>query len=129
MSGRVYLLGVGLVLLAGALAVTHWAMGPWPAVTEANVRRIKPGMTLQEVEALLWPHCHQQWGGTGRDLYAWVGRDGCAFVYLDNQTRRVTADRAEHLGPDTQWAERTRRELGLTRDPGPLERLRAWLGW
>jgi hypothetical protein len=50
MSRRVYLLGVGLAL---ALAVTNWALSLQPGVTEANCRRIRPGMTLAEVETLL----------------------------------------------------------------------------
>src|SRR5262249_61460637 len=53
MSRRVYLLGVGLALLALALAVTDWAFGLPPEVTEAKVRRVRPGMNVQEVEALL----------------------------------------------------------------------------
>ncbi len=59
MSRFIYLLGLGLALIGLAFAVTDWAMGPCPGVTEASVRRIKPGMTLLEVEAILgkdwWP--------------------------------------------------------------------------
>jgi hypothetical protein len=50
MSRRLYLLGVGVAL---ALAVTDWTLGLPPEVTEAKVRRVRPGMNLQEVEALL----------------------------------------------------------------------------
>jgi hypothetical protein len=52
MGRRVYLLGVGLALVALALALTDWAVGPRPGVTEANLRRLKPGMTLAEVQAV-----------------------------------------------------------------------------
>ena len=55
MSRRVYLLGVGLALVALALAFTDWALSLRPGVTEVNVRRVKPGMTLAEVEAVLGP--------------------------------------------------------------------------
>ena len=37
MSRRIYLLGVGLALVALALAVTDWALGLPPEVTEANL--------------------------------------------------------------------------------------------
>jgi hypothetical protein len=53
MSRRVFLLGVGIVLVALALAFTDWALSLRPGVTEANVRRIRVGMTLEEAEALL----------------------------------------------------------------------------
>ena len=58
MPRRVYLLGVGLALVALALAFTDWALSFQPGVTEANVKRIKPGMTMREVEGIL--------GGAGR---------------------------------------------------------------
>jgi hypothetical protein len=53
MSRQVYLLGVGLALVALALAVIDVLLGPRPGITEANVRRIRPGMTYGEVEDLL----------------------------------------------------------------------------
>jgi hypothetical protein len=41
-----------LVLVVVALLLTDWLL--WePGLTEDNVRRIRPGMTLAEVEALL----------------------------------------------------------------------------
>ena len=47
MSGRVYLLGVGLALVAGAFVLTDWLLAPplTPGVTEANVKRLlsRPG--------------------------------------------------------------------------------------
>jgi hypothetical protein len=52
MPRRVYLLGLGLALVALALALTDWAVGPRPGGTEANLRRLKPGMPLAEVEAV-----------------------------------------------------------------------------
>ena len=52
MSRRVYLLGLGLALVALAFVVTDALL--WePGVTEANVKRIRPGMTLEQVERLL----------------------------------------------------------------------------
>src|SRR5215468_9888483 len=53
MPRRVYLLGLGLALVGLALAFTDWAMSLRPGVTEANVKRVRPGITPEEVEALL----------------------------------------------------------------------------
>ena len=52
MSRRVYLLGVGITLVALALAFTDWALSVQPGVTEANVRPVRPGMQLAEVEGM-----------------------------------------------------------------------------
>src|SRR5262249_35942170 len=49
----VFRLGVGLLLVAAAFLLTGAVIGPPPGVTEANVKRIKPGLTLAEVEARL----------------------------------------------------------------------------
>jgi hypothetical protein len=53
MSGRVYALGVGLALVALALVLTDQYLSGLPGVTGANVRRLREGMTLAEVEAIL----------------------------------------------------------------------------
>jgi hypothetical protein len=45
MSRGVFLLGVGVALVALGLAVTDWALSLLPGVTEANTRRIRVGMT------------------------------------------------------------------------------------
>jgi hypothetical protein len=67
MSGRVYLLGDGLALVALALGFTDWALSLQPGVTEANVKRIRTGMTLGQVEAILGPP-----GGTGYHASTWA---------------------------------------------------------
>jgi hypothetical protein len=52
MAKRALLWLAGVALVALALPLTDWLL--WePGLTEDNVRRIKPGMTLAEVEALL----------------------------------------------------------------------------
>jgi hypothetical protein len=120
MSRRVYLLGVGLALVALALAFTDWALSLLPGVTEANVKRVRPGMRRAEVEALL--------GGLGVPLtillsgmpaprplpgvHTWSGEAGWVRVY-ENANRRVES---------IQWIRRFPR-------PGRLSRLRASLGW
>jgi hypothetical protein len=48
----VYWLGVGVVLVAAAFLLTDALL--WtPGVTKANLRRLRPGMTVGQVEALL----------------------------------------------------------------------------
>src|SRR4051794_40501829 len=53
MSRGVYQLGVGMALVALAFVVTDWALSLRPGVTEANVKRVRPGMRLEEVRRLL----------------------------------------------------------------------------
>jgi hypothetical protein len=92
MSRQVYLLGVGLALVALAFTVTAAALGPRPGATEANVRRIRNGMIREEVEAILGGK--GSWGDrpgaplfrdgsdgrVARTYYHWVGADGYASV-------------------------------------------------
>jgi hypothetical protein len=54
MARRVYLLGVGLAMVALALAFTDWALSLRRGVTEANAKRIRPGMTLADGSLRRW---------------------------------------------------------------------------
>src|SRR5262245_4174386 len=65
MSKQVYLLGVGVALVALAFAVTHQLLTPPPGVTEANVTRLRPGMTLNQVEAILGDRPTAIWPSRG----------------------------------------------------------------
>jgi hypothetical protein len=44
---------LGAAGVAAAVAVTAWALEPRPGVTEANTRRIREGMTPDQVEGIL----------------------------------------------------------------------------
>jgi hypothetical protein len=115
MPKRALLLLAGMALVALALLLTDRLL--WqPGLTEDNVRRIRPGMTLAEVEALL--------GGPAADsfempadypAYRWQRewREGGEVVVV-----RFFAD-----GRVMAAAGRGRPQSG------PLARLRAWLGW
>jgi hypothetical protein len=110
MSGRVYLLG----LVALALAVMDAALGPRPRVTEENVRRIRPGMTMREVNALLGPipsnapHlCMNPMG------YTVILDDGAGTALLTFNL----ADTVSSV------------DFQPIRKATILVRLRAWLGW
>jgi hypothetical protein len=115
----VYLLGVGLATVGLALALTDWAFCLRPRVTGAIIHRIQVGMTLQEARAIL-------------------GSEGTCISSL------------KHLGPKQspqlwEWREEERAVLVSfegscvveparflivdRKEPTPLSRLRAWLGW
>jgi hypothetical protein len=136
MPKLVYLSGVGLTLVALGFVITEAALGPRPGVTEANVRRIKPGMMKEEVEAIL--------GGPGQ----WMGMDGrshCRWVTYDwsGPAGRVYvtffswdsgSEGGHFLGSRRPGF--VRRSGGVesihlwrTAGASPLARLRAWLGW
>jgi hypothetical protein len=115
MSRRATLWLVGLALVVGALLLTDWLL--WtPGLTEDNVRRLRPGMTLAEVEALLgvlaaetvemppdYPafRWQREWHEGGADVVVQFTADG-----------RVMA--AQGRGRP---------------QPGTLARLRSLLGW
>jgi hypothetical protein len=44
---------IGAVLTLLTFGLTHWLLSPFPGISEANCDRIRPGMTLQQVEAIL----------------------------------------------------------------------------
>jgi hypothetical protein len=98
MAKRALLWLAGVALVALALFLTDWLL--WqPGLTEDNVRRIRPGMTLAEVEALL--------GGPAADTfemppdymaYRWQRewREGGASVvvqFFEDGTVMAAADR------------------------------------
>jgi hypothetical protein len=120
MCRRVYLLGLGLALLALGLAFTDWVLSFQPGATEANVKRIRVGMTLEEVEALLGGPARVtcklgEWPDNGqprRRACFWGGATGATCITLDVTGRVESAE----------WAR-------STEQPSPLARLRAWLGW
>jgi hypothetical protein len=124
MNRWVYLLGVGLALVALALAVTDWALSLQPGVTEANVKRLRQGMTLEEVKAILGPHPDDDNPlasavlGRARGLgeivgFSWQGTPGEVVVWVGNDSRVNSVE----------WLSRR------SEPPRLLFRLRAWLGW
>jgi hypothetical protein len=125
MSRRVYLLGVGLALvaLALALAFTDWALTFQPGVTEANAKRLRPGMTLDEVRAVMGErgYCLDCFSVKAlqrfRQIYPvpWVWRNAeCIVVARCDVNGRIER---------VSWAPIRRPQSG------PVARLRAWLGW
>ena len=120
MSKRVFFCGVALVLVAVAFLLTDQLL--WePGVTAANVRQLRPGMTMQEVEGILGglplypenefnlPPAYSP--GFGLSFRLWRGKGGTAIVYVNERNQVV-------------WA-----EFAPGRQAGDLARIRAWLGW
>jgi hypothetical protein len=113
MSRRVYLLGVGLALVAGAFLLTEALL--WrPGVTEANVRRVRPGMTTKQAEAILGVSLDGPVGGRSRPIRILRGNGGEAVLVWDEAGYITDVEFIPERGAPT---------------PGPLGRLRAWLGW
>jgi hypothetical protein len=110
---------VGVALVVGALLLTDRLL--WqPGLAEDNVRRLRPGMTLAEVEALLggpatWETDMRAEPEAAARGYRWLRHWQAEGAVVDVQFRadgRVTA---------AEGGRRTR--------PGPLARLRSLLGW
>jgi hypothetical protein len=119
MLRRALLWLAGLALVVCALLLTDrllWA----PGLTEDNVRRIRPGMTLAEVEALLggpasWEMDMSEGQGGAELGYRWLRHRSAEGAAVDVQFR------ADGRG--------TAAGGGKRGSPGPFARLRAWLGW
>jgi hypothetical protein len=113
MSRPVYLLALGVA--AVGLAFTDWVASLRPGVTEANLKQVRAGMTLQEVKALLGGPgvrvCRAADSSTSEDFY-WENEEGRAWVSIGSDGGVETAG----------WTSFDRAR------PGPLERLLAWLG-
>jgi len=115
MRKRACLWLAGVALLVGALFLTDRLLRQ-PGLPEDNVRRLRPGMTLAEVEALL--------GGPAADTFE-MPADYPAFRWQrewreggDSVVVQFTAD-GKVMSAAGQGRPRS----------GPLARLRAWLGW
>jgi hypothetical protein len=109
----------GLALVVGALFLTDELL--WqPSLTQDNVRRIRPGMTLAEVGSLLGGPATSEMDMRDEQAavakgYRWLRhwQAKCALVavqfFPDGRVMAVGG----HGRPQ----------------PGPLARLRSWLGW
>jgi hypothetical protein len=86
MNRTVYFAGVALFLVTVAFLVTDSLV--WrPRVTEANMRRIRVGMTGAQVEAILGRRCDTDisgWGNGTSHAWIWIGEEGWVWVCVGN---------------------------------------------
>lgn len=118
MPRLVYLAGVGTALVALALAVTDAALGPRPGITEANVRRLKPGMTKEQVAAIhgVPAESLEDWVLWGQGLrWSAHGPEGKAHLIFMAFGRDFGRLYSASFEPTSRVS--------------PLDRLRGWLGW
>jgi hypothetical protein len=152
MSRQVYLLGVGSTLVALAFLLTEVLL--WrPGVTPANVRRVREGMSFQEVKALLGGRPVSLMYPTPAVMFSWeaarahgfepeaeprpaegswqwqADEDGAtAIVRFDRQVR--VRGRVDYQRPDPEFWAALRTWCGQSAPPPGLRaRLRSYLGW
>jgi hypothetical protein len=123
---RLAWVGGALCLVGLAFGVTVRLLGPEPpGVTEANVKKIRPGMDLQEVEAILGGPGHLNISAGGlrswTSVYTWDGLGGRATVVVHGRFRSRVPDLDTEERVDHATFER---HEGV----GPLSRLRSLLG-
>jgi hypothetical protein len=90
-------------------------------ITQANCHRIKPGMSLEEVEAILgppgdytaWPQINE--GGTSPAYYLWWGEDGVIVVQAAGREHLVDYD-ASFVPRELLYDSRPRRVCRWLRD-------------
>jgi hypothetical protein len=116
MARWVFMLGIGLVVVAVAFVVTDELLSAQPGVTERNVRRIRPGMTLEEVEALLGRQGFEVWDSEPPDTITrcWKNEEFSVIFDFD------AAGRMQRVFSFYRWEQ--------SKDSS-LWRLRPWLGW
>jgi hypothetical protein len=120
MSRRALLWPAGLALVVGALLLTDRLL--WrPGLTEDNLRRVRPGMTLAEVEALL--------GGPATETIDFQAEGEPAEPLGYRWCRRWQEPGAAVDVQFTAAGLVTAAGGGRRSRPGPLVRLRSLLGW
>ena len=123
MPRSVFLLGVAVALLGLPLAVVDQAVCPADLITPERCARVRFGMTRPEVTALLGRPADQSAPGGTWDVIGWrLPRKG--MVDERWHGRRWDIHVRYHLEGVV-----LRAYCWPVARPGPLTRLRSWLGW
>jgi hypothetical protein len=127
MRRRRLLLGaglLGLVALAGLAAFVRFT-APTPGVTVENYRRLRIGMTAQQVEAILGegPTSQQPTAARGRWQKYWKGKELTIYLLFERdgivlRGNAGPADRDPFFG-----------EVEVRESDSFIDRLHRWLGW
>jgi hypothetical protein len=121
----VFLLGIGVALVAVAFVVTDAAVGARPGVTERNAKRIREGMTMAEVTEILGENGFSDvFGRVGvTQPYWWEGETG----RVDVEFWTTYALRFPSLGARPGCVHSGRWQANPS-PPPKLSRIRAWFG-
>jgi hypothetical protein len=144
MSRQVYLLGVGLVLVALAFTVCNIVL--MPPIHPQAYQRILKCRTVQEVEVLLGPASSAGLLLPTGEISGTPAVDGELVTLVESDERADTIGRSGRGVRGKCWRGRVwlidalysdsgslislnLRRISRPGDSGPLARLRAWLSW
>jgi hypothetical protein len=99
MSRQTYFLGLGMALVALAFVVTDEFFPGTPVVTERNCKRIRPGMTLGEVEDILGLEPGTGGCVSGPGFYPWWQVKGFLTYLEDPQRLHQFVARVRQVNP------------------------------
>jgi len=93
----------GIILVVG-IGLTALLVAPTPGISDANISRIRPGMSRKQVHEILGGPAQQtKMYNAGRDwVDIWVGEEGKARV-LFQAYRVVGSGQLEYFADDRDW--------------------------
>jgi hypothetical protein len=119
------LLGAGMVALLGVagFVLFVWLTTPTPGVTWENFRRLRVGMSLEDVEQMLGRQEQSMEWGFGAATRYWWGEDVVVDLTFDTDQRLLNGTASPRGSTLTEWE-----QLPGT-DGNFLDRVRRWLHW
>src|SRR5262245_27141049 len=99
MSRQTYFLGLGMALVALAFVLTDEVVPGTPGITERNAKRVRPGMTAEEVEALFGIPSGEDVCVDGPGGYVWWQVKGFLMNCKDPQRLQRFVTRVQQASP------------------------------